>query len=141
MVPEACARNGVMILAASAYAPGGKTVLGKISVQPGYQGAPERTTTGPWQYFQKRPVRIRAGTPQVTVSLPASWRGRAALALGNSAMDGRVLLRSCSQRYGKWDVYPGGLYLRSVAACVPLTFSIGDRQATVDYSTGRGCRS
>jgi hypothetical protein len=35
--------------------------------------------------------------------------------------------------------YSGGFFLRSPGACLPLTFRVGQRSATVRFGLGRRC--
>jgi hypothetical protein len=120
--------------------PGTKIVLGRISIDPGqsYQPVPVQNT-GPWRYWQKRPILIRANTGPVTVSVPPSWRGRAAITYGTAPIRRSLVLISCQQPRGVWDAYAGGIYLRDRAACVPLVFRVGNRSTTVRLNMAGRC--
>ena len=130
--------SGVIGFAASGRRPEGKIVLGRISVRPGY-GQPALRVGGRWPYWQKNGIEIMAGTPVVLISLPESWRQRAAITWGTSGTVSSLRLTSCARPARVWDGYAGGFYLRSAAACVPLVFRIGDRSATILFSVGRRC--
>jgi hypothetical protein len=110
-----------------------------ISVDTGYLGAPVPVTgNGPWRYWQKRGILIRAGTGPVTISVPSPWRQRAALSYGSYGIVSSLVLTTCRQPSGVWDGYAGGIYLRAAASCVPLIFAIGNRSITIRLSvTGR----
>jgi len=130
--------SGVVGFAASGRRPEGKIVLGRISVRPGYGGTALRVG-GRWPYWQKNGIEILAGTPVVSISLPKSWRQRAAITWGTSGTVSSLRLTSCARPARVWDGYAGGFYLRSDAACVPLVLRIGDRSTTVLFSVGRRC--
>jgi hypothetical protein len=155
------ARPGVAVLAASSPpAPvvpcdqvvppvpnsgsGYRTVLDVVSVPPALQ--PHAVATNrPWPYFRKAVLNVRAGRTSVTVSVPKPWRTRAAISWGNGGYTGVGIVSSlriaaCPSLHG-WRGYAGGFYLRSSSACVPLTFQVGRRSATVRFAIGYPCRS
>lgn len=119
--------------------PGTQLILGRIAINAGSMQAtvPVRNT-GPWRYWQKRAILIRANTGPVSVSVPPSWRERAAITYGTAPIGRSLVLRSCQKPKGVWDAYAGGLYLRNPAACIPLVFRLGNRHTTVHLRvTGR----
>jgi len=38
-----------------------------------------------------------------------------------------------------WNPYSGGFLLKTQSACVPLTFRVGSRSATVRFGVGKRC--
>jgi hypothetical protein len=120
--------------------PGTQLVLGRIAINRGhsYHPVPVRDA-GRWRYWQKRPILIRANTGPVTVSIPPSWRGRAAITYGTTRIGRSLVLISCQKPRGVWDAYAGGIYLRDQAACVPLTFRLGNRTTTVRLNMAGRC--
>jgi hypothetical protein len=130
--------NGVVGYATSGLESGNVIVLGRVSVHPGYF-RPTVPVSGPWPYWQKNGIEILAGTPVVSISVPESWRQRAAITWGNNSIVSALRLTACSRPAGVWDGYAGGIYLRSAAACVPLIIRIGDRSVTVRFGIGQHC--
>jgi hypothetical protein len=120
--------------------PGTQLVLGRIAINPSrsYQPVPVRDT-GRWRYWQKRPILIRANTGPISVSIPPSWRGRAAITYGTAPIGRSLVLISCQKPRGVWDAYAGGIYLRALAACVPLIFRLGNRSTTVRLNMAGRC--
>jgi hypothetical protein len=119
---------------------GSRLVLGRISVFTGYSQAPVRVTgSGPWRYWQKRGILIRAGTGPLTVSVPSSWRQRAAITYGTYGIVSSLVLTTCRQPSGVWDGFAGGIYLRAAVSCVPLVFSIGNQSITIRFSMAGRC--
>jgi hypothetical protein len=118
---------------------GFRVVLGDVATQAGV--AQEGEPTGPgqmWPYFAKRGLLVPAGIGPVWVSVPGSWRRRAAVDWG-SGPGSRVTLTACGSPAGVWDAFAGGLYLRTRIACVPVQFRVGARTTTVTYDIGRRC--
>ena len=91
--------------------------------------------------LRKAGLLIRGDSPPVSVTVPKAWRTRAAITWGNSGTVSALRIASCP-RFGDeaWNVYAGGFLLRSRSACVPLTFRVGNRSATVRFGLGRACR-
>jgi hypothetical protein len=119
---------------------GSQLVLGRISVQTGYVGMPVPVQgPGPWRYWQKRGILILAGTAPVQVSVPSSWRQRAAVTYGTTGIVSSLVLTACRHPAGVWDAYAGGIYLRAATPCVPLVFATGNRNITVRFSTAGPC--
>ncbi|MBV9381024.1 MAG: hypothetical protein JOY82_19250 [Streptosporangiaceae bacterium] len=121
-------------------AAGAQFALGRIYVYAGYsQALVPATGDGPWRYWQKRGILIRAGTGPVTVSVPPSWRQRAAISYGTYGIVSSLVLTACRQPPGVWDGYAGGIYLRAAASCVPLVFATGNRSITIRLSVAGHC--
>jgi hypothetical protein len=115
-------------------------VLGRVSVYTGYSQMPVPVPGhGPWRYWQKRGILILAGTGPVVVSVPSSWRQRAAITYGTYGVVSSLVLTSCRQPPGVWDGYAGGIYLRTAASCVPLVFARGKQSVTVRFSVAGRC--
>jgi hypothetical protein len=134
-------QSGVSGFAASSdLQNGNRLVFGRVSVHTDYSQAPVPVTdSGPWRYWQKRPILIMAGTGPITVSVPPSWRHRAAITYGTYGIVSSVVLTACRQPSGVWDGYAGGIYLRSAASCVPLVFATGNQSITVRFSIAGRC--
>ena len=64
-----------------------------------------------------------------------------AISWGSAGPASRLVVEPCppSSSLGGWNPYAGGFYLRSHAACVPLTFTVGRRSATVRFGVGKRC--
>lgn len=139
----ACAgrSNGAVGYTRSAdLGPGTQLVLGQVAVNPGFSQLPVRIRgNGPWRYWQKRAILIRTRTGPVTVTVPASWRHRAALTYGTAGIVGSLVLTACQDPPDVWDAYAGGLYLRHRTNCVPLIFRLGKRTTTVRISVTSRC--
>lgn len=119
---------------------GSQLLLGRISVQAGYSGMPVPVQgPGPWRYWQKRGILILAGTGPVQISVPPSWRQRAAITYGTTGIVSSLMLTACRQPPDVWDGYAGGIYLRAATPCVPLVFATGNRTITVRFSVADRC--
>jgi hypothetical protein len=118
-----------------------RVVLGVVAVPPAF--IPQTTASGDerWPYWSKSGLVVRANSPRVLVSVPRRWRKRAAIGWGNVDAVSALRIASCppSSSLGRWNPYAGGFHLRSRAACVPLTFRVGARTATVRFGVGRRC--
>jgi hypothetical protein len=117
----------------------GRLVFGILAAPPTHieRGAP--TPAGPWGYFAKYGIEIRANSPVVLITVPRRWRQRAAISWGNNIGEVSSLrLASCPRQLGDWNVYAGGFYLRSASGCVPLIFQVGHQTRTLSFSIGNG---
>jgi len=118
-----------------------RVVLGVADVPPAY--IPQTVPSGvrKWPYWSKSGLVIRADSPPVFVIVPRRWRNRVAIGWGNAEMVSALRIASCppSSSLGAWNPYAGGFYLRSRSACVPLTFRVGSRTATVRFGVGKRC--
>jgi hypothetical protein len=121
---------------------GYRVVLGIVSAPPVYLGGNvvRDPYSAPFPYWEKAGIAIRAGTAAVTVSLPKEWRNRARIRWGAPGSPATVLrLAPCPSTVETWSWYAGGFLLRSSSACVPLTFAVGNRRATLRFGVGRHC--
>lgn len=127
------------------YPTGGyRTVLGVIAVPPAYLKQVVPTRSKPWAYWRKAGLVVRAGSPQVTVTVPRDWRTRASIAWGNGSAGSHAVslaIASCAGPVNAGHAYAGGFYLRSASACVPLIFQVGAQHATVLFGLGKRCQS
>jgi hypothetical protein len=117
-----------------------RLVLGAVSVPPAYLRQVVATNERPWRYWRKAGIVVRGNGRPVTITVPSPWRTRAAISWGNSGGPTAALrLAGCpgSSRIG--NAYAGGFYLRSPSACLPLTFTVGARSATVRFGIGTRC--
>lgn len=118
-----------------------RLVLGAASVPPAYLAQVVATHDQPWRYWRKAGLVIRSGSEHVTLSVPKEWRSRAAIVWGNGG-DGvfsSVRVTGCGSNPHAGNAYPGGFYLRSSSACLPLIVRVGIRSATVRFGIGRRC--
>jgi hypothetical protein len=122
--------------------PGYRAVLRSVSVPPGYLQQVVSTRPRPWGYWRKAGLVVRAGSPTVTVSVPRTWRRRAAITWGNNTgVVASLRIAGCDGAAKVGYAYAGGFFLRASSACVPLTFRVGGRSATVRFGIGRRCVS
>jgi hypothetical protein len=121
---------------------GYRLLLGFVSVAPAYLRQVVATRERPWAYWRKAGLVVRAGSPTVTVSVPTAWRKRAAITWGNNTgVVATLRIAGCKGAPTVGYAYAGGFLLRASSACVPLTFSVGGRSATVRFGIGRRCVS
>jgi hypothetical protein len=117
-----------------------RIVLGVIAVPPAH--IPQTVATGEmrWRFWSKAGLVVRAGSPPVTITVPKTWRQRVAIGWGDA---GGFILRiaTCADAstLGGWNPYSGGFRLKTRSACVPLTFRVGERTATVRFGVGKRC--
>jgi hypothetical protein len=118
-----------------------RLVLGVISVPPAYLAQVVATRERPWAYWRKAGLVIRASGQAVTVNVPARWKSRAAIIWGNGNYGpaSSLQIAGCGTDPNVGNAYAGGFYLRLRSACVPLTFRVGQRIATVRFGIGRRC--
>jgi hypothetical protein len=123
------------------YRSGGyRAVLDDVSVPPKRMAQVVRSNRGRWLYWRKAGLVVRAGAGPITVTVPRTWRSRAAITWGSGADPTSSLqIASCRGSAGTGHAYAGGFYLRARAACVPLVFHIRGRAATVRFGIGRRC--
>ena len=130
----------IILRISSGHAGGYRIVLGVVSVPPAQLIQVVPTHERPWAYWRKAGLVVRAGSPPVTVSVPATWRRRAAISWGNRTGTGsEVRIASCPGPKTVWNAYAGGFYLRTRFACVPLRVSVGARSRVVRFGLGRPC--
>lgn len=129
----------------SGTADGARLVLGVVTVPPAYVPGVVHIPSGiagsgPWHYWSKWGLGIRAGSPTVVVSVPTAWTQRVAITWGNNAPTGSTIrLPTCPQPPGAWNFYAGGFYLRTSAECVPLLIHVGGRSVTMRFGINRHC--
>ena len=118
-----------------------RVVLGVAAVPPAYIPQTAETGAEPWRYWSKSGLVIKANSPPVDVSVPYRWRERVAIGWGDRN-GSHLRFAPCppSSALGDWNPYTGGFYLRSRAACVPLTFTVARRSTTVRFGVGKRCR-
>jgi hypothetical protein len=118
-----------------------RVVLGMVALPPAYIPQTESAGVKSWPYWSKSGLVIRANSPPVRVSVPRRWRQRAAISWGNADIVSALRIATCppSSSLGGWNPYSGGFYLRTSSACVPLTFRVGNRSATVRFGVGKRC--
>ncbi len=125
------------------YRTGGyRAVLGAVAVPPLYLQQVVPTQSNPWTHWRKAGLVVRAGSPQVIVTVPPAWRTRAAITWGNGSAGNHatsLAIASCGDPANVGHAYAGGFYLRSASACVPIYFQVGRRRATVRFGIGRRC--
>jgi hypothetical protein len=118
-----------------------RVVLGVVAVPPAY--LPQTVATGDrrWLWWSKSGLVVRADSPPIVVSVPARWRERVAIGWGQVEPTSRLRIESCPplSRPEGWNPYSGGFQLRTRAACVPLTFTVAGRSATVRFGVGKRC--
>ncbi|WP_433306425.1 hypothetical protein ACQP2F_20760 [Actinoplanes sp. CA-030573] len=98
--------------------------------------------TAPHRLFAKTGLLVHSGRAS-TLTVPASWASRVAIAWGNHAAEwtGVLHIPACpapASHPGAWLAFPGGLSLDR-AACVPLEVSADGRTTTVSLSVGARC--
>jgi hypothetical protein len=121
---------------------GYRTVLGEVGVPGPYLTQVVATRERPWTHWRKAGLLVRAGSPPVTVSVARAWRDRAAITWGNdTGIVASLRIAGCPGSRSVGHAYAGGFYLRVRSACVPLTFRVGRRSATVRFGVGRRCVS
>jgi hypothetical protein len=119
-----------------------RLVLGVVSVPPAYMGQVVATGEQPWSYRRKQGLVVRGSGEPVSISVPAAWRSRAAIAWGYGGKGepfSSLRIAGCGSDKTIGRAYSGGFYLRSRSACVPLVFRVGKRTATVRFGVGQRC--
>jgi hypothetical protein len=138
--PAAVSADGCGLPIGSESSPGGKIVLGVVSLGPDFLQPAVAVHQRWWRYWQKHVLLIRAGRQVVTVTVPSAWRNRVAITWGvNVGIASTLRLPGCPAGPGTWNAYAGGFYLRSSSACVPLVVTVGRRSAVVRVGVGRRC--
>ena len=129
---------------ASGSLDGSRVVLGLVSVPPVriQRAAPSGTTA--WKGFSKWGMLIHSGVG-AQVSVPRVWRGRVAITWGaNTGIVSALRFAPCrlpGSRARPWNAYPGGFYINTGAACVPLTVTARHRSTMVWFGIGTSCSS
>ena len=118
---------------------GYRTVLGAVSVPPLYLSQIEPNPDPKWPWWRKAGLVVRANGRPVTITVPEAWRGKVAVEWGNAGTGGPfTALRIHGCQGGGGHAYAGG-FVASEKACVPLTFHVGTRSATVRFGLGKRC--
>ncbi len=118
-----------------------RLVLGVVAVPPMYIPQTVESPDRRWPYWTKSGLVVRADSPPVLVSVPPRWRTRVAIGWGRADSMSSLRIETCPplSRPEGWNPYSGGFHLRSKAACVPLTFTVAGRSATVRFGLGKRC--
>jgi hypothetical protein len=118
-----------------------RVVLGVVAMPPAYIPQTVPSGSSRWPYWSKAGMVVRADSAPVTVAVSGGWRRRAAIGWGNVDAAAGLRFATCpdSSSLGGWNPYSGGFLLRARAACVPLTFRVGGRSATVRFGVGKRC--
>jgi hypothetical protein len=119
-----------------------RLVLGVVSVPPAYMAQIVPTGEQPWSHWRKQGLVVRASGEPVAISVPAAWRGRAAIAWGYGGKGepfSSLRIAGCGSDKTVGNAYSGGFYLRLRSACVPLIFRVGTRTATVRFGLVQRC--
>lgn len=118
-----------------------RVVLGVVAVPPAYIPQTVESGGGRWPYWSKAGMVVQAESAPVTVTVPDAWRRRAAIGWGNVDAAANLRFASCpdSSSLRGWNPYSGGFLLRARSVCVPLTFRVGSRIATVRFGVGKRC--
>jgi hypothetical protein len=117
-----------------------RVVLGVVAVPPAYIPQTVDSQSPRWPFWSKSGLVIRGNSPPVVVNVPARWRNRVAITWGNTPAVSTLRIASCgSGILSGWNPYAGGFLLRARTACVPLTFRVGSRSATVRFGVGKRC--
>jgi hypothetical protein len=114
-----------------------RVLFGQVAVPPRSLPQVERGS-GPWPYWRKAGLLVRAGASGVSLSVPPSWRGRVRIIWGDSGEVPAVRFARCSRPPNEWNLYTGGFVLRR-PACVPLVVRVGSRVAHVRFGVGATC--
>jgi hypothetical protein len=119
-----------------------RLVLGTASVPPAYLQQVVATHDRPWKYWRKAGRVIRWGSEQVTITVPTDWRTRAAITWGNGGQGVSRTIRftGCGSKPHSGYAYPGGVYLTTPSACLPLVIRVRTRTATVRFGIGEEMR-
>ena len=121
---------------------GYRRVLGVVATPPAYIPQVVHFPQGPWTWWEKSGMVIRAGRRPVTVSVPPAWRRRAAITWGNALPPASVIrFAACPTPAGVWNAYAGGFLMTTRGACIPLTFSVDGRRATIRFGIDVRCPS
>jgi hypothetical protein len=120
-------------------ADGNRLVLDGVLAPAFYLGGGVRTS-GRFPYWWKAPVMIHASSGVLTVRVAKPWRDRVRVVWGVPGTPAPVVrFAACPSSVDTWNGYSGGFLLRTKAACVPLIFTLGGRQATLRFGLGRHC--
>jgi hypothetical protein len=126
--------------AARPFADGYRRVLGVVAAPPAYIPQVVRSADARWPFWEKAGMVVRAGAQPVDVSVPANWRGRAAITWGNGRPSvSAIRFTPCPSPSGVWNAYAGGFLLGTRGACVPLVFQVGRERQVVRFGIRVRC--
>lgn len=134
----------IVLRARSGFEDGHRVLLGAVSMPgaPHLAAASEPASGRHWRWYRNGGVAIRAGTADVTVSVPDGWRDRVAISWGDSPASASITFARCGRAGpGAWNSYSGGFHLRARGDCVPLLVTVGGMSTTVRIGVGRACGS
>jgi hypothetical protein len=120
---------------------GYRTVLGAVSVPPAYLAQIVPNDEPRWPWWRKAGLVVRANGQPVTITVPSGWRDKVAIEWGYGNMGGpfsSLRIAGCGSDPSRGNAYAGGFVVRA-PSCVPLTFHVGGRSATVRFGLGRRC--
>ena len=124
------------------FAGGYRRVLGVVAAPPGYIPQVVRSTEKRWPYWEKAGMVVRADPRPIDVSVPANWRGRAAITWGGGRPAvSAIRFTPCPSPAGVWNAYAGGFLLKTRGACVPLVFQVGRKRTVVRFGVGVRCEA
>ena len=124
------------------YPSGGyRAVLAAVSVPPAYLAEIEPNGDLKWRWWRKAGLVVRADGRPVTITVPDGWRDKVAFEWGNAGTGGAfssLRIAGCRTAANRGHAYAGGFVVRE-PSCVPLTFHVGARSATVRFGLGKRC--
>ena len=100
-----------------------------------------RTEDAKFPWWRKAGLVVRANGQPVTITVPDGWREHVAIDWGYGNMGGpfsSLRIAGCGSDPSSGSAYSGGFVVRT-PSCVPLTFHVGSRSATVRFGIGRRC--
>jgi PQQ-like domain len=122
------------------FAGGYRRVLGVVAAPPAHIPQVVRSDDPHWPYWEKAGMVLRAGPRPIDVSVPANWRGRAAITWGNGRPPvSAIRFTPCPSPPGVWNAYAGGFLMKTRGACVPLVFQVGRERRVVRFGVGVRC--
>src|SRR6476646_1560388 len=88
------------------------TTAVRAAAPPAYIPPVVRSTDLHWPFWEKSGMVVRAGSRPIDVSVPANWRGRAAITWGNGLPAASAIrFTPCPSPAGVWNAYAGGFLL------------------------------
>ena len=120
--------------------PGARVLLGVISVPTEFRPeAASPTGESAWKFAAEIDLDVRADRPPVVISVPESWRKRAAISVGKTTNVPSLEISSCPNYGLPRNAFTGAVSLETRTACVPLIFKVGPETATVRFGIGERC--
>lgn len=92
---------------------------------------------GPWRFWAKVGLYVRAGRRTVTLAVPEAWRRRAGISWGTGVVP-ELRVAGCPSPPRVWNGYAGGFFVRA-PACVPLRVRISERTTILRFGIGQPC--